>query len=672
MPIESATICDKIQLSEFNKIQAYGGILVLDRNLRVMQYSENIATLLEIPIQQLIVPPVANFLKSENDHEDIISWLYQENNKYKQLSWHSPHKKLKVWVYINQTLDGIILEIERAIENQAEEKGLFDLAQYVVDSMKTVMHCNTMQQIAQTTCEEIQKIAGYHRVLIYKFNESDQSGLVIGETLQKGMESYKGVHFPATDIPKNVRAMYIKAPLRYIPTIYDNPIKIIPEINPITNQCLDLSNINQRMVAPVHVEYLTNMGIVSAVSIGIIHDNKLWGIIACHHKEPKYLSVNFRLILLLIANTLATQTFALESIQNFQEEQKALELQSVLTINISKEDNLIYSLDCYHAQMMELVSATGMSIYFQNNLISYGETPTNEEVMNLISWLKTKKLSSSYITSSLPMQFQESIRYKDKVCGLLAIPITILENHYLLFYRPELIQSVFWAGNPNQTIKSYNCAYSPRASFDRFMETITNHSAPWEHYDIKSAEFIHSIIVNKQLQDLLQTQATHDPLTVLLNRLYLDQHLAIELKRASHEVKSVAILLADLDLFKKINDNFGHQAGDVVLAEFAELLKSKFRDYDYIYRYGGEEFLLLLPGIDQDSAHQKAEALRNDTKKMIMHLAGESLPTITISIGIAMYPNNGTDARSLIAAADLALYQAKAQGRDRVVDASAR
>jgi GGDEF domain-containing protein len=155
----------------------------------------------------------------------------------------------------------------------------------------------------------------------------------------------------------------------------------------------------------------------------------------------------------------------------------------------------------------------------------------------------------------------------------------------MLFYRQELIHSIFWAGNPSESLKYRDDKYSPRDSFQRFMQSITNHSAPWTTHDIKAAEFIRSTVVNKQLQDLLQVQAMLDPLTGLLNRLYLDQRLEIEVDRAKRKSHHLAIIHADLDLFKYINDTFGHQAGDYVLSEFAKFLKTHFRSYDYIYRW---------------------------------------------------------------------------------------
>lgn len=665
----SKNFCDNIFLSEFNQIQSHGGLLFLDQNLRVVQYSENITTLLDTAIEQLLNSPVSAFLESEDLNENISAWLIEKNNKYKRVDWKSPQNKIKIWVYAHQVSEGTILEIEPLIENDIEDNTLFDLMQHVVDGMKLTTKSQNMKDLIQNTCDEIQKITGFDRVMVYQFDERDNSGVVLGEAITNDMESYLGLHFPATDIPRNVRAMYLNMPIRYIPSINYKLEKILPEINPITKTYLDLSNTTLRMVAPVHIEYLKNMGVVAATSIAIIHNNKLWGLIACHHKKPKYLSVNFRLILMLIGNTLGIQVASLECSKEYLFEQKTTEQLSSLTENIYKESSLLHALDTHHQNMIEIVSAAGMSIYFQNNLLSYGETPTQDQVIALIDWLKSNPMQLSFSTSSLPLTFKPSMNYKDKACGILVIPLTRLQNHYMIFYRPELIHSIFWAGNPSGSLKCHGDQYSPRDSFERFMQTITNHAAPWTSHDIKAAEFIRSTVVNKQLHDLLQAQAMHDPLTGLLNRLYLDQRLEIELNRASRKSQHFAIILIDLDFFKKVNDNFGHQAGDYVLSEFSKFLKYCFRGYDYIYRYGGEEFLILLPDANDATTQQKAEILRTEIKKLKLEYNGKALPMISISAGIATYPDNGSDIRSLIAAADIALYKAKSSGRDKVISA---
>lgn len=663
---DAQSFCNTIELGDFNKIQPYGALLVLDFNLSVTHYSENITSFLNVTIEELLKQSISNFLEILNSNEDFIVFLNSSDKKYHQMLWQSETGTIPILVYINRTAENIILEIEHSREQQSDDVGLFNLTQLAISSMKITNSCNNLAEIAQKTCEEIKNITAYNRVLIYKFDEIDQSGTVVGEVVDKGIDSYIGLRFPASDIPKNVRSMYLEQPLRYIPSCLQTPIKIISNNSKVViKEPLDISHINLRMVAPVHVQYLKNMKVTAAVSVAIIQNNKLWGLLACHHQEEKYLSLNIRLILLQMANTVATQIWAMESSKDYSYEQKKVALQSSLTLSFGRNDALANGLEHYHKTMMELVSANGLSHFFQGVLLNYGNTPDSQQVINLVSWLKTQNHPEIYATSKLPEEYSDSLRYKDKACGLLAVKIPTIEDHYLLFYKPEKIQTVHWAGNPNKVLKRGKTTYSPRDSFESFLQMINNLSEPWKESDEHFAKSIQSIVTNWQLHDLLQSQVIHDPLTGLLNRLFLEQRLVLEIKRASRSKTNLAVILVDLDLFKNVNDIYGHQAGDTVLIEFAKVLNHSFREYDTIYRYGGEEFLIILPDIKSSDVHQKAENLRKKIKEtLIKHNDKEIF--ITISLGISVYPENGIDAKSMVAAADAALYQAKQSGRDQV------
>lgn len=662
---EAQFFCDKIELVDFNKIQPYGVLLVLNSNLSVTHYSENVTSLLDITIDKLLKHPIPHFLKMLNSSDSSIPFLNGADKKYYQMVWQSETGIIPILVCVSRSVDNIILEIERNLEPPSNDTDLFDLTQRAISNIKNANSYSRIEEIAQKTCEEIKKITAYDRVLVYKFDEIDQSGIVIGEVVDKGIDSYLGLRFPANDIPKNVRAMYLAQSLRYVPSREQIPINIVSTTTGVIKQPLDISHINLRMLAPIHVQYLKNMNVNAVISVAITHNNKLWGLIACHHEKEKFLSLNIRLILLLMANTIAAQIWALESNRDYNNEQKKVALQSSLTLSFGKKDALVYGLEHYHNVMMELVSASGLSHFFQGVLLNYGKTPENEQIINLVLWLKTQNYPEVYSTSKLPEEYSESVTYKDKACGLLAIKIPASEDHYLLFYKPEKIQAVHWAGNPDKVLKQNRTSYSPRDSFESFLQTIDNHSDPWGKSDENFAKSIQSIVTNWQLQDLLQTQSTHDPLTGLLNRLFLEQRLSLEIKRASRNKAHLAVILVDLDLFKNVNDKYGHPAGDIVLIEFAKILNQSFREYDSIYRYGGEEFLIILPDINTDDAYQRAESLRDKTKRNIINYNTDKI-FITVSLGISVYPENGVDAKSMIAAADAALYQAKQNGRDQV------
>jgi diguanylate cyclase (GGDEF)-like protein len=168
------------------------------------------------------------------------------------------------------------------------------------------------------------------------------------------------------------------------------------------------------------------------------------------------------------------------------------------------------------------------------------------------------------------------------------------------------------------------------------------------------------------LQDKLREESTHDALTGLYNRRYLGDALGRELILAEREGHPVSVIMADLDFFKRVNDEHGHAAGDEVLRAFAERMKSHARGSDICCRWGGEEFLLVLPRMDIDSAAQRAEELRATMETTPVELPLGSIP-VTVSLGVAVCPADGTSAETLIAAADAALYAAKAAGRNRVV-----
>jgi diguanylate cyclase (GGDEF)-like protein/PAS domain S-box-containing protein len=182
------------------------------------------------------------------------------------------------------------------------------------------------------------------------------------------------------------------------------------------------------------------------------------------------------------------------------------------------------------------------------------------------------------------------------------------------------------------------------------------------------ADYIGLAIANIKLREALRSQSIHDPVTGLYNRLYMKEALDRELRRAIRNQKPLGLLIFDIDHFKKFNDTFGHAAGDSVLQTIGSFLKNQVRSgMDIPCRYGGEEFLLILPGIPLDEARKRAETLREEVKSLTVHHAGKVLPFVTFSVGIAEFPDHGPTIDDLLKAADNALYRAKAEGRDRVI-----
>jgi diguanylate cyclase (GGDEF)-like protein/PAS domain S-box-containing protein len=179
-------------------------------------------------------------------------------------------------------------------------------------------------------------------------------------------------------------------------------------------------------------------------------------------------------------------------------------------------------------------------------------------------------------------------------------------------------------------------------------------------------------IANIKLRQALRIQSVRDALTGLYNRRYLEESLEREVRRASRATQSLGVLMIDLDHFKSFNDTYGHDAGDAVLREIGMSLTKGIRSEDFVCRFGGEEFVVLLPTADLAASRARAERLRAKTKELTILHQGRSMGMITISVGVAVFPEHGTSPKELMAAADAALYEAKRGGRDQVVVASAK
>ncbi len=174
-------------------------------------------------------------------------------------------------------------------------------------------------------------------------------------------------------------------------------------------------------------------------------------------------------------------------------------------------------------------------------------------------------------------------------------------------------------------------------------------------------------ISNIELRETLRNQSFRDALTNLFNRRYLEETLEREISRCARKSVSMALLMIDIDNFKQFNDKFGHEAGDIVIQAFANVLHQFARKEDIACRYGGEEFILIVPEVELDAVLMRIQSLRQVASHIHVRYGSTALPPITVSIGVAMYPDHGETMNELITAADKALYEAKNSGRDKTI-----
>ncbi|MBC7996355.1 MAG: GAF domain-containing protein, partial [Leptolyngbya sp.] len=280
--------CDSEPIAFPSAIQSHGMLIVLDQELKIRQISENCLQFLGFAPIDVLDNCISKYLDDEQ-YEALKIYLAIENLKALvplPVKFCLTDGACSIFHCIAKRYSNfVIVELEH-IFDQPQELSLPSSLSLAIENLQSKRKSTTALQSA---AECVKELTGYDRVLIYKF-DSDWHGEVVAEAAGNLPESYLGLHFPASDIPPQARELYKRNLLRMIVEVNYAEVKITPLINPVTNELLDMSDCILRSVSPIHVEYLSNMGVKATLTISLIVNGQLWGLIACHHYSPKFLS----------------------------------------------------------------------------------------------------------------------------------------------------------------------------------------------------------------------------------------------------------------------------------------------------------------------------------------------------------------------------------------------
>lgn len=301
--------------------------------------------------------------------------------------------------------------------------------------------------------------------------------------------------------------------IRIIPDTHADPVEIFPAINPLSQRRPDLTNSILRSPYSCHIEYLHNMGVGASLTISLIKEGKLWGLIACHHQTPKYVSYEMRKACEFLGRVIFSELADREETEDYDYRMRLTYIQSALVEYMSQEENFIDGLVKHQPNLLDLTNAQGAAICFGGNYTLIGETPKEEDLNFLVQWLKNNVEEEVFYTDSLPRLYPDAQNFKNVASGLLAIPIS--KQNYVLWFRPEVIQTVNWGGDPNRAFEvntsDGNTRLCPRKSFELWKETVRLTSLRWQAVEVKAALELRKAIVNivlRQADEL--AQLAHD------------------------------------------------------------------------------------------------------------------------------------------------------------------
>ncbi|WP_223257429.1 ATP-binding protein [Phormidesmis priestleyi] len=312
-----------------------------------------------------------------------------------------------------------------------------------------------------------------------------------------------GLRYPSSDIPQQARHLYTLNWLRLIPDVSYQPVALTPTNNPVTQQPLDLSLSVLRSVSPLHLEYLQNMGVTASMSISLMQDQKLWGLIACHHLSPKYVSYNIRTVCEFIGQVMSAELANKVTNEDTAYKVQLKTLQAQFIEALSQTEYFLDGMVQLEPELLQLVNATGAVICSASQCICVGETPAEADVRALLNWMKPHFHQSLFETRSLSQNYPAAESFKAIASGVLALEISKVHHNYILWFRPEVVQTVNWGGNPNKPVEvlaDNSLRMSPRRSFDLWQETVRASALPWKPCEIEAVIELRSLLVGVVLR----------------------------------------------------------------------------------------------------------------------------------------------------------------------------
>ncbi len=478
--------CESEPIHIPGSIQPHGFLLGLNFDNHLIDFcSANSEKFIKLSPEKLLGKSLPEIFGS-NQYDAFVSYLKEERIEQAR-PFVLAYEGISYNASINVSGENIILELEPLPDEQLDLPNLYSQTKNFVSFME--QH-SSLLELCNDIAVETRRITGYDRVMIYRFDE-EYNGEVVAENKRDDLVSFARQKYPHTDIPAQARALYLRSPLRMIADVNYEPVPIftLNTNGEKSNKSLDLGLSGLRSVSPIHIEYLKNMGVGATLTISLVKNNKLWGLIACHHYCPKIIPHYTRLAALLQGHFLTSQITVREVAEEFeiaQASDKAL-LES-LTLLHENEDFI--GEKHTSASLLNIANAHGFVIFSQGKFYKNGLVPSEEELLPLMMSLSERYPNAGFHTDQLINYFPEYEKLSKYAAGIIYHSLAAGTPDGVLWLRAERPETINWAGNPHKAViinEEGIVRLSPRKSFELWMEEVKNKSAKWRKAEISSS-----------------------------------------------------------------------------------------------------------------------------------------------------------------------------------------
>ncbi|MBS0638633.1 MAG: GAF domain-containing protein [Proteobacteria bacterium] len=476
--------CEREQIHLAGSIQPHGALLHLSRDGNVIvQTSANAASFLALPdtlIGRTLADIPGDLAASLRPH---LNDPLTDVARGVRCSIGEPPRMFDGLIH-RPSGGGLIVELEPA-------GPVVDLSSTLDSALQAIMAAGTIRGLGDETARIVKAITGYDRVMVYRFDEHGH-GEVMSEAREPHLEAFLGNHYPASDIPQIARRLYERNRVRLLVDVDFAPVPLTPVLSPLTGDHLDMSLCFLRSSSPIHVQYLKNMGVRATLVVSLLVSGRLWGLISCHHYEPRFIHFETRAVTELLAEAVATRIAALESFAHAQAELSVRRLEQRMIRAISQEGDWRGALFDGSRALLEPVQATGAALLFENEVRTVGDVPSTADLRELGRWLDSQPREGVLATATLPDDAPDFTPLTPIASGLLAVPVSTGPGEYLIWLRPERVRTVTWGGNPFKPVSFGDDpkTLSPRRSFAQWHQLVEGTSDAWSESDQAAARLI--------------------------------------------------------------------------------------------------------------------------------------------------------------------------------------
>jgi chemotaxis family two-component system sensor kinase Cph1 len=487
------TNCDREPIHIPGSIQPHATLLVLrEPELTVLQASANAPESLGLSLNQLLGSPLGRWLGAA-DLEHLQTCLRENSLEA------TPHllpplrvglSKVAFEATVHRLKGGVILELE----NWPTREAVLD--HQLLSALKKMLTLSgaaeTVAEFCQRAAEEVRKFIGFDRVMVYRF-DADLSGHIISEDKRADLESYLGLHYPASDIPRQARELFRLSKLRLIPNLAYAPVPLVGSPGlAVASEPLDMSFCVTRSVSPIHVEYLQNMGVKASMSISVVIDDQLWGLFSCHHYSPRYVSHAGRNACDFLAQALTVLVAGREQAEDFIYTKLLHENQRVLDHALETESDFGEALRGMDGTSIGGIAAVGAAFVTNGTVCLKGDTPGETAVKELAIFFADNVHAEVWSTDRLAEALPAAAAIATGVSGLLAARLSREHADYLFWFREEVLQTVRWAGDITKTVTAgpLGDRLTPRKSFALWQQEVVGRSRPWQNNELAAAHAV--------------------------------------------------------------------------------------------------------------------------------------------------------------------------------------